>query len=421
MDASNHLSGGDADASSRHSLNRPVAVPDPQPDRGDRGSGAWFAVVLRGYDRAQVDARLAEQDRRISDEARRADAAEAALGAARSRMRRPQDGANAAPVADERSFGLRVERVLQSAEREAADLRDKAAAEAAALLGSARSEAATLLSTARSEAEQRRRQTEQALLGRAATLDAEFTSRAAALDARQREVDDRIATADREAERIREEAERAAADERAGAERRAADLMRHAEEAVREQRADASHDVDRLSVLRDEVRAELSRLRGVLGSELDREPVTPALDEDPLGRSGHDTVGSDAGTAQDAEGEDPLTGKLRIAPAPDTADDDDDDPNERTTIGTIPPITVAPIGVLPFRDRPVGTVGNGRSVTASGDAVAQGPSEDDGATSANGASGSGSGARTSGARTSDDDGSTNGSATRSTSPSRGPR
>ena len=79
MDAHDHLSGGDAEALSRHALNRPVAVPDPTPDRGERAAGAWFAVVLRGYDRAQVDARLAELDRRIGDEIQRADAAEAAL------------------------------------------------------------------------------------------------------------------------------------------------------------------------------------------------------------------------------------------------------------------------------------------------------------------------------------------------------
>lgn len=410
MDAHDHLSGGDAEALSRHALNRPVAVPDPTPDRGERAAGAWFAVVLRGYDRAQVDARLAELDRRIGDEIQRADAAEAALGTARTQMRRLQDSANTASGTDERSFGVRVERVLQAAEQEASDLREKAAAEAA-----------SLLDTARAEVEQRRRQTEHALLGRAAKLDHEFTARAAALDARQRDVDDRIASADRVAERIREEAERAAADERAGAERRAADLMRHAEEAVREQRADASHDVGRLSGLRDEIRAELSRLRGVLGDELDREPVTGAVDDllshSIDGTTGDGTTGdtNDAGAAPDTDGDDPLTGKLRIAPARDGSDDDDDDPNVRTTIGTIPPFTVASIGVLPFRDRSAGR-GNGRSFTTSGDGSAADPSDEGGETPAGGVSGTGPGARTS-----DDGGSSNGSATRSTPPSRGPR
>ncbi|MBW0106144.1 DivIVA domain-containing protein [Pseudonocardia sp. KRD291] len=410
MDAHDHLSGNDAEALSRHSLSRPVPVPDPTPERGERGAGAWFAVVLRGYDRAQVDARLEELDRRIGDEIRRADAAEAALGATRSQLRRLQDGAAASTAGDERSFGVRVERVLQAAEREASDLREKAATEAAALV-----------ETARAEVEQQRRQTEQALLGRAATLDHEFTARAASLDARQRDVDDRIATAEREAQRIRDEAERAAAEERAGAERRAADLMRHAEEAVREQRADASRDVGRLAGLRDEVRAELARLRGVLGGELDREPVTGGYE--PLGRVGHDASGSGAdssgadGSGADgsgADGDDPLTGRLRIAPVRDISDDDD--PNVRTTIGTIPPFTVASIGVLPFRDRSAGPTGNGRSFTRSGDSAADGRSDDDGATSAGGVSGTGSGSRTS-----DDGRSSNGSATRSTPPSRGPR
>ncbi|RZT84623.1 cell division septum initiation protein DivIVA [Pseudonocardia sediminis] len=399
MDARDHLSGSDADASSRHSLSRPVAVPDFAPDRD---AGAGFAVVLRGYDRAQVDARLAELDRRIGDEIRRADAAESALGAARSHVRRLQDAGTPAPAADER-FGARLERVLQAAEREASDLREKAAAEAA-----------TVLDGARTEAEQRRRQTEQALLGRAATLDQEFTARAAALDARERDVDERIANAERDADRIRSDAERAAADERAGAERRAADLMRHAEETLREQRADAARDVDRLSGLRDEVRGELSRLRGLLDGELDREPVTTALDEDLFGRTDHDAPGS-PGSPDEPGGStgDLLTGKLRIAPAPDLSDES---PNERTAIGSIPPFTVSSIGVLPFRDRSIGAAGNGRSFTTSGDGTAHDPSDDDGVTPAGGVTGTGSGPRTS-----DDAGSSNGSATRSTSSSRGPR
>ncbi len=457
MDAQDHLSGSDAEPSSRHALNRPVAVPDPEPDRD---SDAWFAVVLRGYDRAQVDARLAELEHRVSDEARRADVAESALGAVRSQAREPQ----AAPAAaagttdtgtDDRSFGSRLERVLQAAEREAADLREKAAAEAA-----------SVLETARAEAEQRREQTEQALLGRAATLDQEFTARAAALDARERDVDERVAAGEREAAqareeatrsreeaarvreeagRAREEATRAAAAERAAAEERAAELMHHAEETVREQRAEATREVRRIGGLRDEVREELSRLRGMLGVELDRKPVAVAPDDEvtsgpardtatapPTGTgsgtatdrtgtgTGTDRTGTGTGTAtersgtgvgHDADG-DPLTGKLRVTPARDT----DEHANERTEIGAIPPFTVSSIGVLPFRDRSAGAIGDARPFTGPGDEPARRPSDREGATPATGVAGTGSGAWTS-----DDGGSSGGSATRSASSTRGPR
>lgn len=414
MDAQEHLPGSDAAASARHSLDRPVAVPDPAPDRA---GGAWFTVVLRGYDRAQVDARLSELDRRVRDEARRAEKAEAALGAARSHVRFLQDGAgqNASAGGEERGFGIRVERVLQAAEREASDLREKAA-----------TEATTLLDRARDEAEQRRAKTEQALLGRAATLDREFTARSEALDSREREVDEKIATAQQEADRIRETAERAATEDRAGAERRAEELVRRAEETAREQRADLARDVERLSALRDQVREELSRLREVLDGELERAPVAATLDEHLFGPAGRDDPGAggdtrlgdtpDGDTSDgDTSDGDLLTGRLRIATS--AAGSDDDDPNERTEIGAIPPFTVSSIGVLPFRDRSVGTpgTGNGRPFPGRTEDT-NGSAGGDDASPAGGLSGAGSDARTS-----DDESSPNGSPTRSTSSSRGPR
>ncbi len=144
----------DDDVPARHSLARAIAaVPDqatprpahdryradrPTPERSEAEGvpGAWFAVVLRGYDRAQVDARLAELDRRIRDEIVRADTAEAALSTARTHVRSLQD--SAAPGLDERGFGQHVERVLAAAEREAAELREKASAEAAEIVEKAR-------------------------------------------------------------------------------------------------------------------------------------------------------------------------------------------------------------------------------------------------------------------------------------------
>lgn len=329
MDAPSPLPANDPAASSRHSLNRPTPGPEPERTGSERAPGAWFPVVLRGYDRAQVDARLGELDRRIRDEAVRADKAEAALGAARSHVRRLQDDV---PADGEKSgFGVRLERVLQAAEREAADLRERAA-----------TEATELLDKARADAEQQQRRTEQALLGRAATLDQEFTARSAALDAREREVEEKIVSAQREADAIRGQAERAAAEERAGAERRAADLLRRAEQAAHEQRSGAAREVQRLSGLRDDVRAELTRLQGLVGAELEREPVTISLDEELLTAPEPDVTEDTAG-ADDTE---PRTGTLRVA-----REEPDDNPNEKTSIGTIPPFTASSIGVLPFRER----------------------------------------------------------------------
>lgn len=392
MDAQEAGSAAELGASARHSLSRPVAVPDPEPAGSEHAPGAWFAVVLRGYDRAQVDARLAELDRRIRDETVRAEKAEAALGTARSQVRRLQE----TPAADgeERGFGVRVERVLQAAEREASDLREKAAAEAS-----------ELLERARQDAEQQHRRTEQALLGRAATLDREFTARGAALDAREREVDEMVEAARREAVAIRGEAERVAAEERADAERRAADLLRQAEQTAREERAGSIRDIERLSALRDEVRAELSRLQEALRAELEREPVATALDDQLFGPSGRDVPTTDGRELLDDDADGELrTGKLRIASA---RDEPEDNPNERTSIGTIPPFTAASIGVLPFRDRSAAP-SKVRPFAFGPDAVERGAADEpaDGGSEA---------------RTRDDDPARDSSPTRSTSSSGGPR
>lgn len=160
------------------------------------GDDSWFAVVLRGYDRGQVDTRLADLDHRIHSEIRRAEAAEHALETARAQMRRLQAQADAATSerrSDDPGFGRSVERVLQAAEQEAAELRERAGAEADRVRADARAEADRIREQANAEAEQtvaradseadeRRTRTEEALLARAAVLDKEFAARRAELD-----------------------------------------------------------------------------------------------------------------------------------------------------------------------------------------------------------------------------------------------
>ena len=124
--------------------------------------GAAFDVVLRGYDRRQVDERLRFLGAELA-------AAEQALGAAQERttdvedelarvrlevgMREP-----AAPV-----FGDRVERILRLAAEEAEEVRSRAAEEATATVREARLEAQRLVAEATAVAKQRQEDAEREL------------------------------------------------------------------------------------------------------------------------------------------------------------------------------------------------------------------------------------------------------------------
>lgn len=376
------------------------------PDRHEGEDGSWFTVVLRGYDRGEVDTRLAELDHRIHDEIRRADAAEQSLSAARAQVRRLQEqleNDSAARAGEERraeeaGFGRRVERVLQAAEQEAAELRERAA-----------DEAAEIVERARREAEDRRSRTEEALLGRAATLDREFTSRSSTLDdrehdadrrerdlaERERTVSDRLSGVHTEAERILADARSDAEQTLSTARAEAAALLRDAEQGAGERRSAVVRDVERLAALRDDVRDELTRVQRTLAEELDREPVSAALDDALFGpapvslppvslppsassssslssdsssssapasdegsiasvselgsRPSADAAGSRSEAGAPAEDEDadaPATGSLLLGPGHRPAEEDPDN----TTVGRIPPISLTSIGVLPFGD-----------------------------------------------------------------------
>ncbi|MEJ8279266.1 ATP synthase F0 subunit B [Pseudonocardia spirodelae] len=358
-------------------------------DRHDGGDGSWFTVVLRGYDRGEVDDRLAELDHRIHDEIRRAESAEYSLSAARAQIRQLQEQLESSSQRghDDAGFGRRVERVLQAAEEEAAELRERAA-----------DEARDVVDRAHRDAEDRRTRTEEALLGRAATLDREFTSRSTALDEREQEADrrerdlgerertlaERLSGAREESERILAGARTDADEVLASARAEAATTLRDAERGAGDRREAVVRDVERLAALRDEVRDELTRVQRTLAAELDREPVSAALDDalfgpaagvaslpEPGPRSGSfppvtgsltalapggDTGGSglrsatvDEDTADDTsdeDGDDTGTGALLLGPGRRTVGEDPDS----TTVGRIPPISLTSIGVLPFGD-----------------------------------------------------------------------
>ncbi|MDQ3152454.1 MAG: DivIVA domain-containing protein [Actinomycetota bacterium] len=117
--------------------------------------GASFAVVLRGYDRRQVDERLRFLGAELA-------AAEHALGSAHERTAAAEDelarvraqGGAREPAP---TVGERVDRMLRLAEEEADDVRSRAQEQAASYLRQAQQEAQRLVAEATAVAQQRER------------------------------------------------------------------------------------------------------------------------------------------------------------------------------------------------------------------------------------------------------------------------
>lgn len=122
-----------------------------------------FDIVLRGYDRAQVDERV----RFLSDELA---TAEQALTAARERTAGLEEELSSVRSELDRrvpdpdvGFGDRVEKILRLAEEEAAEIRQRADGEASSIVERARAEAEQMAADADEAAKQRTRQSEQDL------------------------------------------------------------------------------------------------------------------------------------------------------------------------------------------------------------------------------------------------------------------
>jgi cell division septum initiation protein DivIVA len=186
-----------------------------QPD-GDADS---FDVTLRGYDRRQVDDRLAHlgaalaaADEALTQAQRRNSELNGQLRLALDRLRQAGDAG-----ARSNSFGFRVEKILRLAEEEARMAREKGAATAAVLVERARAEAQAIRDQAR----------------------------------RWR------ADAIREAEQIRKRAH-------ADADKRAAEV----EAALARRSRTVEQELDRLVALRDQVRTELVNVRETVWSAL---------------------------------------------------------------------------------------------------------------------------------------------------------
>jgi hypothetical protein len=250
-----------------------------------------FDMVLRGYHRDQVDDRVAHLSAEISRlkdeiaEVRRTSQSTSERTESTERelheLRATSEQSEQRSLED--SFGYRAEKLLYSAERDAAEMRSNASQESAAII-----------EQARTDAERHRHEVEQSLIARAAVLERQAAQRAAELLDREQQISDQLsvareqagqlhASATRTADRLRQESEAAAEEARV---RAAADLQR--------QRNQAEQEIARLEKVRVDVRAEIARLTDMLANELGPSRPVPSHQEGEAGNgSGSDTAAAD--------------------------------------------------------------------------------------------------------------------------------
>ena len=268
----------------------------------ESGQSVNFDLVRRGYDRQQVDehirmlinqlnelqqahhpmvnqlnelqqqqqpmaAQLAELQQAHQREYRRADWAEGELRNTRTQLEQLKDQGEGS---GQQGFGYRVEKLMRTAEQEAADVRSSAAREAT-----------SLLERARKDAEAHRHEVEQSLIHRTATLDQEAAQRKVELDERERQIGEQAAAAREETERMLSEVRRQADQLHHEAAARAEQERLKAEKSIRERQEAAEHELGRLRALHDEVRGQLARLLESLANEFG---VMPAAYQQAQGR-----------------------------------------------------------------------------------------------------------------------------------------
>jgi cell division septum initiation protein DivIVA len=262
-------------------------------DRADRKSakGTAFDVVLRGYDKRQVEERLRILGAELV-------VACSALQLAQERAAMLEEASRSRSGSDaqlDSNFGARVEKILMLAQDEAREVRRQADAAAAALVEQAHAEAAVQRQQAEQEAAAWRVEMNRG----AAEQDSAAQRRSAALDRARQELDRAREELERESERVRAQAQaelaqmrkavaqeadelfKAAtqeADEVCKAARvEAAQLMAQAraeanrlvttatEQAQQRERA-STHELHQLSRLHDEINSDLYRAKEVLDS-----------------------------------------------------------------------------------------------------------------------------------------------------------
>ncbi len=227
-------------------------------DRLDREDvkGAAFDVVLRGYDKQQVDERLRFLGSELA-------AAEASLRAAYERATMLEDEVNQARARSggdqpsDSDFVARVEKILVLAEKEAREVLSQAEAAAAALVEQARAEAAEQrqqVESARHELEQESEQVHARVRAEAEQIRKAVTHEADELFTAAR------ADADELCKAARAEAAQLVAQARAEANR----LVTAATEAAQQRERASAHELHQMSRLREEINADLYRAKEVL-------------------------------------------------------------------------------------------------------------------------------------------------------------
>lgn len=224
------------------------------------GKAEVFDLARRGYDRRQVDDHMGGMSAQLADvraahqqERQRADRAEHELRNTRIELERIAEEGEAAPA---QGFGYRVERLMRTAENEAAEVRSSAAREATALL-----------ERARADAEAHRHKVEHSLITRTAALDQEAAQRKVELDERERQITEHNATARDEADRTLGEVRRQAERLHQEAQVRAEQERAAAEQGIHQRRVAAEKELARLRGLHDDVRGQLARLLDALATE----------------------------------------------------------------------------------------------------------------------------------------------------------
>jgi cell division septum initiation protein DivIVA len=227
-----------------------------------------FPIVVRGYERHQVDqfaarhlrlvrelrTALAETENRLRQAAERVEA-----GAAENERLRSRLSATGAPVTE--GYGSRAEKLLRLAETEAAEMR-----------ASASRESIVLMEKSRQAAEQHRHESEQAVIARFRELDQDARRRSSELEEREEKAAQQIAAGRAESERLRASALEAATKLRDEAKAEAELLKARARAEAGRTREEARIEFNRVTEVRADVHAELDRLNRLILGQLAAKP-----------------------------------------------------------------------------------------------------------------------------------------------------
>ncbi|MFM6982392.1 MAG: hypothetical protein ACKOWP_06485 [Microbacteriaceae bacterium] len=226
-----------------------------------------FPVVMRGYNRAEVDSAIAGLQRELMDANTERSAQSQEIKRLNSLLEVFENDASSSDKPTYAGLGAKLEMVLRTAEEQSTQLISASDIEAQRILSEARAEAERLVSAAHTEAD--------ALIAKA-TAHAELMNANAATDAGTV-----IEAAHTDAETIRETALREAVQVRGKSATEAAEMRATTQRETAALRAGAERDITELRLILDkettEARTEIARLRAEAErAKLDLEAETKA-------------------------------------------------------------------------------------------------------------------------------------------------